>query len=93
MPGRRRFPWRNHLASIQWYVGLPLRPSPETVRASQRWINSAHRAIAAQSAGAYVNYLEPGRPLEAYYGQNLPRLRRIKEQVDPGGFFRSAYTM
>ena len=88
------FPWRRHLATVQWYVGLPLHPAPATVRAAQSWIGSAHRAIGGRSVGAYVNYLEPGRPLAAYYGRpHLARLRRIKAEVDPDGFFSSAYTV
>lgn len=91
--GATAFPWRRHLADLQWYVGLPLHPTGLQVRAAQDWIGSAHRAIASQSVGAYVNYLEPGRQLEAYYGPHLARLRRIKADVDPNGFFRSAYTV
>jgi hypothetical protein len=91
--GATAFPWRRHLADLQWYVGLPFDSSRTQVRAAQGWISSAHRAIAAESVGAYVNYVEPGRRLGDYYGPNLPRLRRIKAEVDPSGFFRSAYTL
>ncbi len=87
------FPWRRHLATVQWYVGLPLHPPTTTVRAAQDWIGGAHRAIAGTSVGAYINYLEPGRPLAAYYGSHLARLRRIKAEVDPHGIFSSAYTV
>ena len=91
--GATAFPWRRHVADLQWYVGLPLRPSVTQVRAAQAWISSAHRAIAAESVGAYVNYVEPDRRIGAYYGPNLARLRRVKAAVDPSGFFRSAYTV
>jgi FAD/FMN-containing dehydrogenase len=87
------FPWRRHLAELQWLVRLPTDPSRREIRSAREWVDGAHRAIAAESVGGYVNRLEPGRPLRAYYGANLARLRRIKEQVDPDGFFRSPYTV
>ena len=87
------FRWRRHLAELQWIVRLPNDPSRREISAARAWVDEAHRAVAADSVGAYVNRLEPGRPLRAYYGANLARLRRIKEQVDPDGFFRSPYTV
>ncbi|HYI19997.1 MAG TPA: FAD-binding oxidoreductase, partial [Solirubrobacteraceae bacterium] len=53
----------------------------------------ARRLIAPFGNGhAYQNYPDPGigRPLRAYYGANLARLRAVKEAVDPGGRFRPA---
>jgi FAD/FMN-containing dehydrogenase len=91
--GATAFPWRRHVADLQWYVGLPLRPTLMQVRAAQAWISGAHRAVSSASVGAYVNYVEPGRRIGAYYGPNLGRLRRVKAAVDPSGFFRSAYTV
>ena len=90
-PGATPFPWRQHLAELQWFVRFPTDPTREAVTAARAWIHHAHEAIAPHSAGAYVNRLEPGRPLVDYYGANLARLRRIKAQVDPDGFFRSPY--
>ncbi len=39
--------------------------------------------------GAYQNFIDPALDgwAEAYYGDNLPRLRRIKAAVDPDGVF------
>lgn len=87
------FPWRDHLAELQWHVQLPDDPSKEAVMASREWVNGAHQAIASESVGAYVNHLEAGRPLGDYYGANFERLRRIRADVDPTGFFRSAYSI
>ena len=91
--GATAFPWRHHLAELQWSVRFPSDPSLEAVKAARRWVNGAHQAIASESVGAYVNRLEPGRSTADYYGANLARLRRIKAAVDPTGFFRSAYTV
>lgn len=87
------FPWRQHLAELQWIVQLPTDPSRQAVRSARSWVNQAHQAVAGDSVGAYVNRLEPGRPLVDYYGTNLTRLRQVKAQVDPDGFFRSPYTV
>ncbi|MDQ3224250.1 MAG: BBE domain-containing protein, partial [Gemmatimonadota bacterium] len=91
--GATAFPWRHHLAELQWSVRFPSDPSLEAVKAARRWVNGAHQAIASESVGAYVNRLEPGRSTADYYGANLARLRRIKAAVDPSDFFRSAYTV
>ncbi len=91
--GATAFPWRRHLADIQWYVGLSLHPSPAQVSAAYSWIDDAHDAIGSASVGGYVNYLEPERPVADYYGANLAQLRRIKQQYDPDGFFRTPYTV
>lgn len=87
------FPWRQHLAELQWIVRFPTDPPRHAVRSARSWVNEAHQAVAGESVGAYVNRLEPGRPLVDYYGANLTRLRRVKAQVDPDGFFRSPYTV
>ena len=44
------------------------------------------------NGGAYPNYADLAlrNPQRAYYGQNLPRLRQIKGQVDPDGRFTTA---
>ena len=92
-PGATAFPWRRHLADIQWYVGLPFHPSRGQVSAAYDWIDRAHHAIRGASVGGYVNYLEPGRPLAQYYGPNITRLRHIKHHRDPQGFFHSPFTV
>jgi FAD/FMN-containing dehydrogenase len=92
-PGATAFRWRRQLATVQWYVGLPDDPSRRLLDATYDWIDQAHRVVRRPSVGSYVNYLEPRRRLAAYYGANLDRLRRIKADVDPSGFFRSHYTI
>jgi FAD/FMN-containing dehydrogenase len=87
------FPWRSSLCDIQWYVGLPGAPTVADVHEAYSWIGRAHAAIAPYSAGGYVNYLEPNRPVRSYYGANYARLRAIKRAVDPTGFFTSPYAI
>jgi FAD/FMN-containing dehydrogenase len=62
----------------------------------------AQRAIAEKSVagmrdqltgvlggGGYVNYIDAGMPnwAQAYYGDNLSRLRQIAQRYDPGRLF------
>ncbi len=55
-------------------------------------VKRARAAIAPYGSGAYANYADPdlANALRAYYGANLPRLRRIKGEVDPANRFRPA---
>jgi FAD/FMN-containing dehydrogenase len=92
-PKATAFPWRNHVCDIQWYLGLPSSPSGMMVNGAYQWIGNAHQKVKPYSAGGYINYLEPGRGLGSYYGPNFQRLKQIKAQVDPHGFFHTPYTI
>jgi FAD/FMN-containing dehydrogenase len=74
------FVHRDELFCIQFYSGS----------SDADWLARARRALAAHTAGAYQNYMDP--QLEdwgsEYYGPHLPRLREIKRMVDPGRMFR-----
>jgi len=87
------FPWRHAVASLQWYVGLPSRPSRAVVSSGQDFIHRGHLALGAASAGGYVNYLEAGRPLRQYYGTSWSRLVRVNRTYDPDGFFSSSFSL
>jgi FAD/FMN-containing dehydrogenase len=87
------FPWRHALASLQWYVGIPSRPARGVVRSGRDFIRSGHTAVASASAGGYVNYVEPSRPLRQYYGSSWTKLVETNEKYDPDGFFSSAFSL
>jgi len=55
-------------------------------------VKRARALIAPYGSGAYANYADPdlAGALRAYYGANLTRLRRVKEEVDPANRFRPA---
>ena len=91
-PGSSAYPWRNAVASLQWYVALP-QPTRKAVKAGRTWIRHGHRAVAGRSVGGYVNYLEPGRAVRRYYGKHWKRLRRIAHKHDPQQVFHSRYTI
>ena len=53
-------------------------------------VKRARAKIAPYGNGAYANYADPDleNATRAYYGANLPRLRRAKEEFDPANRFR-----
>ncbi|MEV6494396.1 hypothetical protein AB0M20_38110, partial [Actinoplanes sp. NPDC051633] len=78
---------------MQWLV-MPAASDAATVRDAYAWIDRGHRALAAWSAGRYVNYLEPDPALLARcHGPHLARLRRIRAAADPQRLFRSPYAL
>jgi len=95
-PGATAFPWRRALGIAQWYVPTPAGPASAAapaVRDAYAWVRGGHAAFGTAGVGGYVNYLEPGRPLRAYYGANLGRLRRVKAAYDPDDFFHSGFSI
>jgi FAD/FMN-containing dehydrogenase len=79
------FPHRDEHFSVQIlsYTNIP------TARSR---VKRARALIAPYGSGAYANYGDPdlAGALRAYYGANLPRLRKIKGEVDPANRFRPA---
>jgi len=87
------FPWRGATASLQWYMGLPSRPSLAAVNSGRQFIARGHAALGAASVGGYVNYLEPGRSLRSYYGSSWTALVKANGTYDPAGLFTSGFSL
>jgi len=88
-PGATAFVHRRQLASIQYFAA-------GDGASARAWVDSARATLApAVSGQAYVNYIDPHLAdwQVAYYGSNLPRLRRIKRQVDPQNLFHFAQSI
>jgi FAD/FMN-containing dehydrogenase len=88
-PNATAFVHRKELASIQYFAA-------GNGSSARGWVDAARAELApAVSGGAYVNYIDPhlANWQAAYYGANLPRLRRIKKQVDPHDFFHFAQSI
>jgi FAD/FMN-containing dehydrogenase len=54
------------------------------------WQDKVYRGMGAYSSDrAYQNFTDPEleHPLQAYYGENLPRLIEVKRQFDPNNVF------
>lgn len=63
---------------------------PELIKGGKRWAEQLFADLLPTSTkGSYQNWIDPelGDPLRAYYGNNLPRLVKVKGQVDPDDFF------
>lgn len=71
------FPWRDHAASVQWYVG------GGSHAAARSWIEQAHQLVAGRSAGGYVNYLESGDSAGRYLAGNRSRFAQLRQKYDP----------
>ncbi|MEV7547939.1 BBE domain-containing protein, partial [Streptomyces sp. NPDC089915] len=69
------------------------RDTPITVRAGREWLAELHATMQDRGKGvlpqAYQNFLDPALKdwAHAYYGEALPKLRRIKRTYDPDRFF------
>jgi hypothetical protein len=53
--------------------------------AANRWLASAHQAVQANSAGGYVDYIEPETTAARYLGDNLVRFNTIRKSTIPMG--------
>jgi FAD/FMN-containing dehydrogenase len=84
-PGGSAFPWRRHAACVQWYT------EATDVDAANQWLASAHAAVRPNSAGGYVNYLEPQTPALRYFAGNLKRLSAVRKTYDPASLMYSSF--
>jgi FAD/FMN-containing dehydrogenase len=87
------FPWRTAVASVQWKVDFPTPPTSSVKTSTYNWISAGHTKFGSASVGAYINYLEPSRPISAYYGPNYSRLRQLRTRYDPNGLFHGRYVI
>jgi len=63
--------------------------APQDAAPTMAWAEQFRAALAPYTSGAYVNYVDSTLQdyLHAYYGGNLERLVRVKQQYDPENFF------
>lgn len=83
--GATAFPWRDHAASVQWYVGMPESPSSSQYATARNWIQKAHGLLDTHSDGGYFGYIESGRTTRDYIGTNTDRLVEARKTYDPDG--------
>lgn len=77
--------------------GLVLHQATDQDRAAVAdWVGRSWQAVHPWASGrAYPNYPDPDLPdwARAYYGDNLPRLRRVRARYDPEDVFRFAQSV
>lgn len=82
----RQSQWLSSI-DIVWTPGQ----TPASRQRAHRWQNRFYEAITPLcGGGAFQNFPDPDLDdwAEAYYGENLPRLRQIKTAVDPNNLFK-----
>jgi len=91
-PAATAFVHRNALAGVQMTATWGSGTEPADAAS---WLGSAARDLAPYTTGAYQNYIDPTLAdwARAYYGDNLPRLVRVKSSVDPDDFFHFAQSI
>ncbi len=69
---------------------------PNWLPRSRQWLDGLFDAMAQYGNGkSYQNFVDPALKnwAEAYYGDNLGRLRQIKRDYDPNGLFKFAQSI
>jgi FAD/FMN-containing dehydrogenase len=89
-PADTAFVHRQALASIQRTSSFSPGDPPATIERGQRWLGEYTAALRPYVSGeSYQNYVDPDLAdwASAYYGDNLPRLRAIRDAADPDRLF------
>lgn len=78
--------WNEDEADRQHY-------DPERVEQAMQWIAQARDFDFPQTSGSFISFKDAQIPIQEYFMENYDKLREIKHQVDPTGFFGSATTI
>jgi FAD/FMN-containing dehydrogenase len=84
------FVHRQALASVQRTSSFDPGDTPATIERGRRWLNEFTVALRPYVSGeSYQNYVDPDlvQWAQAYYGDNLARLRAIRAAADPDRLF------
>jgi hypothetical protein len=84
------FPHREELFLLEQSVVVPASFDAKATDAARAWLSDSWELVHPYgSGGAYANFPDPELPDEhrAYWGDNLERVRRVKENYDPEGLF------
>jgi FAD/FMN-containing dehydrogenase len=85
-PGATAFVHRSERFLLQHATVVTPEAPHATRTAAVDWLRESHRIVDPwHSAGVYQNFPDPDLPDPdaAYFGANLPRLRRVRERYDP----------
>jgi FAD/FMN-containing dehydrogenase len=95
-PDATAFVHRGSLFVIQYQARWRHHAPREVADANIEWTHDLYgRTKPYRSGSAYQDYIDPELDdwERAYYGANLPRLRRVKAKYDPDDFFRFAQSI
>jgi FAD/FMN-containing dehydrogenase len=84
------FPHRAELFLLEHSVVVPAGFDAAATEAARAWLADSWDLVhPAGSGGVYANFPDTDLPDEhrAYWGQNLERVRRVKDKYDPEGVF------
>jgi FAD binding domain-containing protein/berberine-like enzyme len=82
------FPHREELFLLEHSVVVPAGFDASATEAARAWLSDSWELVhPSGSGGVYANFPDPELPDEhrAYWGDNLERVRRVKEKYDPEG--------
>jgi hypothetical protein len=82
------FPHREELFLLEHSVVVPAGVDADATEAARAWLSESWELVhPSGSGGVYGNFPDPDLPDEprAYWGDNLERVRRVKERYDPQG--------
>ena len=89
------FPHREELFLLEHSVVVPAGFDAAATEAARTWLSDSWELTHPYgSGGVYVNFPDTDLPDEphAYWGDNLERVRRVKEKYDPEGVFGGGIT-
>jgi FAD/FMN-containing dehydrogenase len=84
------FPHREEQFLLEHSVVVPAGFDGATTEAARAWLSDSWELVhLSGSGGVYANFPDPDLPDEhrAYWGDNLERVRRVKEKYDPERVF------
>jgi len=89
-PNATAFPHRDQLFCTQAAAFFGPTDSPAVRQAAVDWLTALNSSMTPyNSGGAYINYIDGNQTNweQAYYGANLPRLKKVKRKYDPTNLF------
>ncbi len=94
-PDETAYAHRSAIADIQATHSWSTYSASSQIAAGDGWLRELAQRVFEPADGAYVNYIDPTLDgwLEAYYGDHVARLSRVKGWADPDDVFHFAQSI